>query len=65
MSSTDIRKLQDELEDIKKLLILHLMKSGAGTTEIRRILKLNGIQFGKLVPLKEVKKYKNKASSEK
>jgi hypothetical protein len=64
MSSINIKKLQDELKDIKKLLILHLMKSGAGSMEIRRILGLSGTQFRELFPLKEVKGYKDKASSE-
>lgn len=63
MSSADIKKMQDELEDIKKLLILHLMKSGASTMEIRKILGLSGSQFRKLFSLKEVKRYKNNASS--
>jgi len=59
MSSTDIKKLQYELEDIKKLLILHLIKSGAGTMEIRRTIGLSGTQFRKLFLLKKVKRYKN------
>jgi len=47
-----------ELQDIKKLFILHLVKSGATTREIRNILKISGTNFKKLLPIKKVKTYK-------
>ena len=46
-----------EIRDMKKLLILHLLKSGASSREIRAFLKLSGKAIKKLVPNKKIKKY--------
>ncbi len=45
-----------DLELIKKLLILHILKSGSTPHEIRDILKMSGTDFKKMFP-KNVKKY--------
>jgi arsenate reductase-like glutaredoxin family protein len=52
------RKLLKEIENIKKLFILHLVKSGATSSEIRSILKVSGKDFRKLLPQKRIKHYK-------
>lgn len=46
-----------ELEAIKKLLILHLVKSGSTPNEIRNILKMSGATFNKIVKTKNLRKY--------
>ena len=51
----------DNLKDIqilKKLFILHMMKSGATSREIRKVLKMNGTNFRKMIPIKNIKTYK-------
>ena len=50
-------KISKELENIKKLLILHLIKSGATPREIRNILKMSGTNFKKIVKTKNLRKY--------
>ena len=58
MSPADQRKLLKELEDTKKLLILHLVESGASGREIRAVLRISGREFNRLFPLRKVNKYK-------
>jgi len=60
MSAADQRKLLKELEDTKKLLILHLVKSGASSGEIRAVLRISGKEFNRLFPLRNVSRYKEK-----
>jgi hypothetical protein len=57
MSPADQMKILKELENTKKLLILHLVKSGASGREIRAVLRISGREFNKLFPLRKVKKY--------
>jgi hypothetical protein len=49
------------LEDIKKLIILYLLKSGSSSREIRDILKMSGSDFNKLIPLRIQKRYKEQS----
>jgi hypothetical protein len=58
MSSADQKRLLKELEDTKKLLILHLVKSGASGGEIRAVLRISGAELNRLLPLRKVDKYK-------
>ena len=51
-------KILKEIDYIKKLLILHLLKSGASTGEVRKILKMGGSRFSEFMPVKKPKKYK-------
>lgn len=51
-------KIEKELEIIKKLLILHILKSGATPNEIRNILKMSGEKIRELIPIKNMKTYK-------
>jgi len=55
----DEKKLFKELENLKKLLMLSSLKSGASANEIRNTLKINGKVFKKLLPIKKLKKKGN------
>lgn len=51
----------EDLKDIqilKKLFILHMMKCGATSGEIRKILRMSGTDFKKMMPIKNIKTYK-------
>lgn len=50
MSKGNDDDLTKEIEDIKKLLILHLVKSGASKNEIRTLLNISGDVINKLIP---------------
>jgi len=47
-----------DIQIMKKLFILHMMKCGASSGEIRKILKMSGSRFAEFMPIKNVKKYK-------
>jgi hypothetical protein len=48
-------KLLEGIEDLKNLLILHLIKCGASSEEINKILKTN---IRATLPVSTIKKYK-------
>lgn len=52
------KKILKELKSVKKLLVLHLLKSGATQREIKNILKTSGTEFKKIIPRKKIKRYK-------
>jgi len=58
MERKQFEVLMKEFENIKKLLILHLIKSGATSREIRNILKISGKKIKELIPIKNIKTYK-------
>jgi hypothetical protein len=54
------RKNEDskDIQALKKLFALHMMKCGTTSREIRNVLKMGGTAFKKFMPIKKVKPYK-------
>lgn len=54
----EIARLSDELESIKKLLILFLFKMGTTSDEIGTALSIDSSAIRRMVPSREIKKFK-------
>ncbi len=46
-----------ELEDLKRLLILHLLKQGASQTEVALALNVNKSTVSRMFPYGKIKKF--------
>lgn len=55
--SKEIARVSDEIESVKKLLVLYLIKMGATSDEIGLALGVDSSAIRKMIPSREIKKF--------
>jgi hypothetical protein len=60
IGSKDIRRLGDEVESIKRLLILYFIKNGSSSEEIGLALGVDSSVIRKMIPSSAIKKFEGR-----